>query len=101
MALSNNSVSRNTNDKSTKSLSKSKVKAMVESYEARMQLREEAKYVRKVIMSCESLAQIESCNTLLTNLLRQYNGKVPLSTLEDVSIGLSTAIRVVREQLHK
>lgn len=74
---------------------------MVESYEARMKLKEEAEFVRKVIMSCESLLQIESCNNMLKNLIKQYRGKVPLTTLEDVSIGLSTAIRVVQDQFKK
>lgn len=74
---------------------------MVESYEARMKLKEEAEFVRKVIMSCESPLHVESCNKLLSNLLDQYSGKVPLTTLEDVSIGLNTAIRVVQDQFKK
>jgi len=74
---------------------------MVESYEARMKLKEEAEFVRKVIMSCESPLHVESCNNMLKNLINQYRGKVPLTTLEDVSIGLNTAIRVVQDQFKK
>lgn len=49
---------------------------MVESYEARMKLKEEAEFVRKVIMSCESLLQIESCNNMLKNLIK-HNRNLP------------------------
>lgn len=101
MAVQHDSIFWNFNKSTNSRLQeqKSKVRTMVETYEERMALKKDAEFVRKVIMSCDRYDQVEACNNMLKNLIRQYKGKVPVTTLEDIQIGLSTAIHVVANQV--
>jgi hypothetical protein len=101
MALQHDHILRNAHRSHVKRISeqKSKVKEMVETYEERMNLKKDAEFVRKVIMSCHNYLQIEACSNMVKNLNKQYKGKVPATALEDIEIGLNTAIRVLRNQL--
>ena len=101
MALSNNSISRNTSNKPNKRLSKSKVKAMVESYGERMKMQKEVDYVRNVIMSCNSLQQLEACHNMIKTLEKNYKGIVPEWTLEHATIGLNSAVHTISNNLPK
>lgn len=101
MAVYRDHILHNSNKRNRPGISKqkSKVRIMVETYEERMSLKKDAEYVRKVIMSCDNYLQMEACSNMLKNLIKQYKGKVPATTLEDIEIGLNTAILVLRNQL--
>lgn len=101
MAVQHDSIFWNFNKSTNSRLQeqKSKVRTMVETYEERMSLKKDAEFVRKVIMSCDNYLQIEACSNMIKNLTKQYKGKVPATTLEDIEIGLNTAILVLRNQL--
>jgi len=103
MASQRDHILRNAHKSHVKRISeqKSKVKEMVETYEERMNLKKDAEYVRRVIMSCDNHAQLQACSNMIKNLTKQYKGKVPSITLEDVEFGLNTAVLVLRRELPK